>query len=143
MYDWISFDGIAVRDTAGFGTVLGRQPLAEFVDRDAELAIHALGGREAVAAQVARRTVLREATRDPDRATRRIRRTPSSRRRTAVRAPRRRGTSTPPTATLSSVAAWAYEPMEVAINTRGPPCAPARADCHNSASDSIRLRQSG
>ena len=44
---------------------------------------------------------------------------------------------------LSSVAAWAYEPIDVAINTRGPPWAPARADCHRSASGSTNERQSG
>ena len=73
-----------------------RQPFAVFVNLDAELRVDALGGREAVAAQVARRPVLRESRRGRDRARHRIRRTRSSRRRTAARAPRRRGTSAPP-----------------------------------------------
>ena len=51
-----------VRDALRFGTIVGGQPLAEFVDRDPELTIHALGRRETVAAEVLRRTVLCEAT---------------------------------------------------------------------------------
>ena len=124
----------------------GRLAVSQSLDavhREPELAIDALGRPAAVAAQVARRTMRREPRRGSDRATPRIRRTPScapSHSSACTSAPRNVSAAA---SALSSVTAWAYEPMAVAISTRGPPWRAARADSHSVAIGGEERRQSG